>query len=219
MSRISAPLRRHLAAIRAMAVFTVILGLAYPLLVTGIAHLVFQDKANGSLLKDSAGRVVGSSLLCQQYVAKNGEALPQYFQARPSNATNPAASGDSIDPGCDYAYSGGSNLGTTSATLKNTIEGRIAAYAKAYNVDPAKVPEDAVTASGSGEDPGISVANADDQAASVAEARGVALSTVRALVKDNTVGRSLGFLGEEYVNVVTLNLALDKEYPVAAARS
>jgi potassium-transporting ATPase KdpC subunit len=216
MSRISAPLRRHLAAIRAMVVFTVILGIAYPLLVTAIAQLAFKDKANGSLLKDPAGRIVGSSLLCQQYVDKNGDALPQYFQARPSNATNSADPGD---PGCDYAFSGGSNLGTDSATLKNTIEGRIASYSKAYSVDPVKVPEDAVTASGSGEDPGISVENADDQTASVAKARGVALSTVQALVKENTTGRSLGFLGEEYVNVVTLNLALDKEHPVAAAKS
>jgi K+-transporting ATPase ATPase C chain len=211
-----AAIRRHIAAIRAMLVFTVILGIAYPLLITGIAQLAFKDKANGSLIKDGSGRVVASSLLCQQYVDKSGNALPQYFQARPSDATNSADSGD---PGCDYSYSAGSNLGTSSATLKNTIEGRIAAYAKAYNVDPAKVPEDAVTASASGMDPGISVANADDQAPAVAKARGLDLPTVRKLVKDNTTGRSLGFLGEEYVNVVTLNLALDKEHPVAAAKS
>ena len=216
MSRISAPLRRHLAAIRAMVVFTVILGIAYPLLVTGIAQLAFKGKANGSLIKDASGKVVGSTLLCQQYVDKSGNALPQYFQARPSNAVN---SSNSNDPGCDYAYSGGSNLGTSSATLKDTVAGRIASYAKAYNVDPAKVPEDAVTASASGLDPGISVQNADDQAASVARARGIAVSTVNQLVKDNTTGRALGFLGEEYVNVVTLNLALDKQHPVAAAKS
>lgn len=214
MSRISAPLRRHLAAIRAMAVFTVILGIAYPLLVTGIAQAAFKDKADGSLVKDASGKVVGSSLLCQQYVDKNGDALAQYFQARPS-----AASGSSTDPGCNYTLSGGSNRGTSDPTLKQTIEGRITSYAKAYNVDPANVPEDAVTASGSGMDPGISVENADDQTASVAKARGVAVSTVQKLVKDNTTGRSLGFLGEEYVNVVTLNLALDKAHPVAAAES
>ena len=216
MSRISAALRRHLAAIRAMVVFTVILGIAYPLLITGIAQLAFKDKANGSLIKDASGKIVASSLLCQQYVDKSGDALPQYFQTRPSDATNSA---NSSDPGCDYSYSAGSNLGTSSATLKDTIEGRIASYAKAYNIDPAKVPEDAVTASASGMDPGISVENADDQAASVAKARGVDLATVTKLVKDNTTGRSLGFLGEQYVNVVTLNLALDKEHPVAAATS
>jgi K+-transporting ATPase ATPase C chain len=216
MSRISAPLRRHLAAIRAMVVFTVILGIAYPLLVTGIAQLAFKDKANGSLLKDPSGKIVGSSLLCPLYVDKSGNALPQYFQTRPSAATNPS---NSNDPGCNYSYSGASNLGTDSATLKQTIEGRIDSYAKAYNIDPAKVPEDAVTASASGMDPGISVANADDQAASVAKARGVDLSTVQQLVKDNTHDRPLGFLGEKYVNVVTLNLALDKDHPVAAAKS
>jgi len=196
-----------------MLVFTVILGIAYPLLMTAIAQLAFKDKAEGSLIKNAQGQVVASSLLCQQYVDKSGNALPQYFQARPSDATNSSNSGD---PGCNYSYSAGSNLGPNSATLKNTIEGRIASYAKAYNVDPAKVPEDAVTASASGMDPGISVQNADDQAASVAKARGVDMSTVQKLVKDNTHGRPLGFLGEEYVNVVTLNQALDKAHPVAA---
>jgi K+-transporting ATPase ATPase C chain len=210
--KLGAAIRRHTAAIRAMLVFTVILGIAYPLLITGIAQLAFKDKANGSLIKNAQGQVVASSLLCQQYVDKSGTALPQYFQTRPSNATN---SSNSNDPGCDYSYSGGSNLGTDSATLKSTIEGRIAAYAKAYNVDPTKVPEDAVTASASGMDPGISVENADDQAASVAKARGVDLPTVQKLIKDNTHGRPLGFLGQEYVNAVTLNLALDKAHPVA----
>jgi K+-transporting ATPase ATPase C chain len=214
--KLGAAIRRHTAAIRAMLVFTVILGVLYPLLITGIAQLAFKDKANGSLLKDPTGKIVGSSLLCQQYVDKSGNALPQYFQTRPSNATNSA---NSNDPGCNYSYSGGSNLGTDSATLKQTIEGRIDAYAKAYNIDPAKVPEDAVTASGSGMDPGISVQNADDQAASVAKARGIDQVTVAKLVKDNTHTRPLGFLGEDYVNVVTLNLALDKAHPVAAAKS
>ena len=214
--KLGAAIRRHTAAVRAMLVFTVILGIAYPLLVTGIAQLAFKDKANGSLIKDASGKVVGSSMLCQQYVDKSGDALPQYFQTRPSAATD---SSNPNDPGCDYSYSAGSNLGTESATLKNTIEGRITAYAKAYNVDPAKVPEDAVTASASGMDPGISVENADDQAASVAKARGVSLSTVQKLVKDNTTGRALGFLGEPYVNVVMLNLALDKQHPVTTAQS
>jgi K+-transporting ATPase ATPase C chain len=214
--KLGAAIRRHTAAIRAMLVFTVILGIAYPLVVTGIAQLAFKNKANGSLIKDASGKVVASSLLCQQYVDKSGNALPQYFQARPSDATN---SSNSSDPGCNYAYSAGSNLGTNSATLKSTIEGRIAAYAKAYDVDPAKVPEDAVTASASGMDPGISVQNAEDQAPAVAKARGIPLASVRQLVDDNTTGRSLGFLGEKTVNVVTLNLALDKEHPVAAAQS
>lgn len=214
--KLGAAIRRHTTAVRAMLIFTVILGIAYPLLVTAIAQLAFRDKADGSLVKNAQGQVVASKLLCQQYVDKSGAALPQYFQARPSDATDSANPGD---PGCDYAYSAGSQLGTSSATLKDTIEGRIAAYAKAYDIDPAKVPEDAVTASASGMDPGISVQNADDQAASVAKARGVDEATVDKLIKDNTAGRSLGFLGQEYVNVVTLNLALDKRHPVAAARS
>jgi len=190
-----------------MLVFTVVLGIAYPLLITGIAQLALKDKANGSLVKDASGRVVGSSLLCQQYVDRDGNALPQYFQARPSNASD---SSNPKDPGCDYAWSGGSNRGTTDPTLKETIRARIDAYARAYNVDPAKVPEDAVTASGSGEDPGISVANADLQAPSVARARGLNVTTVQQLIKENTHGRALGFLGEQYVDVVTLDLDLDK---------
>ncbi|GAA1959762.1 potassium-transporting ATPase subunit KdpC [Catenulispora subtropica] len=211
--KLGAAIRRHTAAIRAMLVFTVILGIAYPLLMTGIAQLAFKDKANGSLIKDASGKVVGSSLLCQQYVDKNGDALAQYFQARPSAASD---SSNSSDPGCNYAFSGGSNRGTTDPQLKQTIQGRIDDYAKAYGVDPAKVPEDAVTASGSGMDPGISVANANDQAASVAKARGVDVSVVQKAIKDHTDGRSLGFLGEEYVNVVTLNRDLDKQHPVTA---
>ena len=208
---IRASIRRHLAAVRAMVVFTVILGIAYPLLVTAIGQGLFKDKANGSLIKDASGKVVASGNLCQQYVDKDGHALPQYFQTRPSAASD---SSDSKDPGCDYLYSGGTNRGTTDPTLKQTIQGRIDAYARTYGVDAAKVPQDAVTSSGSGMDPGISFANADDQAPSVAEARGLDLATVRKLIKDNTDGRSLGFLGQEYVNVVTLNLALDKAKPV-----
>jgi potassium-transporting ATPase KdpC subunit len=207
MKNAGAALRRHIAAIRAMLVFTMVLGIAYPLLITGIVQLALKDKANGSLVKDASGRVVGSSLLCQQYVDRDGNALPQYFQARPSNASD---SSNPKDPGCDYAWSGGSNRGTTDPTLKETIRARIDAYARAYNVDPAKVPEDAVTASGSGEDPGISVANADLQAPSVARARGLNLTTVQQLIKENTHGRALGFLGEQYVDVVTLDLDLDK---------
>ncbi|NUR31800.1 MAG: potassium-transporting ATPase subunit KdpC [Catenulispora sp.] len=209
---LQASIRRHLAAVRAMLVFTVILGIAYPLLVTAVGQGLFHDKANGSLLENTQGRVIASKVLCQQYVDAEGNALPQYFQARPSAASD---SGNPKDPGCNYAFSGGSNRGTTDPALKQTIAARVDAYAKAYGVDPAKVPQDAVTASGSGLDPGISVDNADIQAPSVAEARGLDLASVRELVQENTDGRSLGFLGQEYVNVVTLNLALDKAAPAA----
>jgi K+-transporting ATPase ATPase C chain len=213
MNRISAPLRRHLAALRAMVVFTVILGIAYPLLVTGIAQLTMKAKANGSLIKNAKGQVVGSSLLCQVYVDGKGNALPEYFQSRPSQASS---SNDPNIPGCDYQYSGGSNLGTSSSVLKGRISGLIDSYSKAYNVDPAKVPQDAVTSSGSGMDPGISVANADIQAPFVAKARNLDPKVVADLVKKNTTGRDLGFLGQEVVNTTTLNLDLDKAAPVAA---
>lgn len=209
MSRISASLRRHLAAVRAMLVFTVILGIGYPLLVTGIAQLTMRHQANGSLITNASGQVVASSLMCQQYVDKDGNALPQYFQARPSNASS-----GSTDPGCNYTLSGGSNLSPVSAKFKGIVEGRIDAYSKAYGVAPADVPQDAVTASGSGEDPDISPRNAADQAPVVAAARHLDVATVTELVKQNTTGRDLGFLGEKVVNVVTLNLALDKVAPV-----
>ena len=207
MSRIAASLRRHLVALRAMLVFTALLGILYPVVMTGIAQAVLPDKANGSLIKDAKGAVVGSSMLCQQYIDAEGHALPQYFQTRPSQA---GSSNDPTIPGCDYAYSGGSNLGTSSQVLKDRIAGLITAYAQAYNVDPAKVPQDAVTSSGSGMDPDISVANADIQAPFVAEARHVDLPVVLDLVRKNTVDRDLGFLGEQVVNAVMLNLALDK---------
>ena len=211
--KFGAATRRHTAAVRAMIVFTVICGIAYPLLMTGIAQLAFKDKADGSVIKDASGKVVGSSMLCQQYVDKNGDSLARYFQARPSAASD---SSDSSDPGCNYAFSGGTNRGTTDPQLKQTIQSRIDAYAKAYSVDAAKVPEDAVTSSASGMDPGISIDNANDQAPVVAKARGVDLATVQKLIKDNTHGRSLGFLGQDYVNVVTLNRELDKQHPVTA---
>lgn len=207
--RFAPAVRRHLAAIRAMLVFTVICGIAYPLLVTAIAQLTLKDKADGSLIRNASGQVVASSLMCQQYVDKNGDALPQYFQARPS-----AASGSATDPGCNYTLSGGSNLSPVSAKLKATVAGRIDAYAKAYGVAPAAVPQDAVTASGSGEDPDISPQNAADQTPAVAAARHLDPATVTTLVKQNTTGRDLGFLGEKVVNVVTLNQALDELAPV-----
>jgi K+-transporting ATPase ATPase C chain len=213
MNRISAPLRRHFAAIRAMLVFTVILGIAYPLIVTGIAQATMKGKANGSLIKDAKGQIVASSMLCQVWVDAKGDALPQYFQARPSQASS---SNDPTIPGCDYRYSGGSNLGTSSSVLKGRIAGLVDAYSKAYNVDPAKVPQDAVTSSGSGMDPGISVANADIQAPFVAKARNVDPKVVADLVKKNTTGRTLGFLGGEVVNTTTLNLDLDKTAPMPA---
>src|SRR5258708_9122845 len=175
MSRISARLRRHLASLRALLVFAVICGIAFPLVVTGIAQAVLNKQAMGTLIKDGGGKVGGTSLLCQQYVDAKGNALPQYFQTRPSAATDPSSSSD---PGCNYKWSGGSNLGTQSGVLKSTIEGRITSYEQAFSVTRAQVPQDAVTASGSGLDPDISPANAEIQAPFVAKSRGVDASIV-----------------------------------------
>jgi K+-transporting ATPase ATPase C chain len=201
-----AAVRNHLAALRMLLVFTVITGIAYPLLVTGVAQAAFSPQANGSLVHQS-GHVVGSSLLGQNYnlPKKNpndaNEAArpdPKFFQPRPSAG--------SYDP----TVSGASNLGPNDPGLVKTIQERKAAVAAFDGVNPKDVPADAVTASGSGLDPDISKAYANEQVNRVAKARGLDPAAVRKLVADNTHSRALGFLGEEYVNVVNLNLALAK---------
>lgn len=195
--------RSHLAALRMLLIFTVICGLAYPLLVTGVAQAAFPGKANGSQVKLD-GRTVGSSLIGQKFdlPLKKGQTTaspdPKWFQPRPS------AGGD------DPAASGASNLGPNDTGLVKTIEQRRAAVAKFDGVDPKDVPADAVTASGSGLDPDISKAYAAEQVDRVAKARGLTTGKVRDLVAENTHSRALGFLGEPYVDVVTLNLALAK---------
>ena len=216
--------RQLLPALRMLVVLTVILGLGYPLVVLGLSQLGFNAKANGSLVKQD-GQVVGSSLIGQTF---SGE---KYFQGRPSQAGITAsgstdADGQPGDPSdLSLSNSGGSNLGPTNPVLLDGTLGdptvdpekqapgitqRVAAY-RALNglADDVKVPVDAVTASASGVDPGISVANARLQAARVAKARGLDVSVVNQLIDQHTTGRSLGFLGEESVNVLELNLALD----------
>jgi K+-transporting ATPase ATPase C chain len=193
-------MRTHLAALRMLLVFTVITGIAYPLLVTGVAQAAFSDQANGSLVKQN-GKTVGSSLIGQNFnVIKNGKDTgkpdPQWFQPRPSAG------------GYDPTVSGASNLGPNNTDLIKTIKERKAAVAAFDGVSPDSVPADAVTASGSGLDPAISKAYAYEQVTRVAKARGLDTATVNKLVADNTHSRALGFLGEEYVNVVELNLAL-----------
>ena len=178
---------------------SVVLGIAYPLATYGIGQLTFRHQADGSLISRD-NQVVGSSLLGQSFTDSRGNPLPDYFQPRPSAAGN----------GYDATASAASNLGPSDPRLVAVIKERADTY-RAFNHLPADtaVPVDAVTASGSGLDPDISVANAGLQSPRVAAARHLPLETVSALVRDHTTGRALGFLGETVVNVVELNLALD----------
>lgn len=189
-------MRRQLTpAIRIFAVLTILLGLAYPLVATGIAQGLFPGNANGSLVKDSSGAVVGSRLIGQSFTGAT------YFHPRPS------AAGD----GYDASASGGSNLGPSNPELKTLVRDRVSAYRSDNDLSTSReVPVDAVTASGSGLDPLISIANARLQAPRVATARHLTLSKVLRLVDANTDKRSLGFLGGTGVNVLELNLALNR---------
>ncbi|WP_435748900.1 potassium-transporting ATPase subunit KdpC [Microbacterium sp. PMB16] len=195
MSSTRTAVRTTGVAVRAMLIFTLVLGVGYTLLVTGIGQLLLPNQANGSPLADDKG----SALIGQSFTDADGAALPQYFQSRPS------AAGD----GYDGAASSGSNLGPENADLIASIEERKTAIAEREGVSPDQVPADAVTASGSGLDPHISVAYALLQVPRVAEARGLSENDVRALVESRIQGRDLGFLGEEHINVAELNLALD----------
>jgi K+-transporting ATPase ATPase C chain len=175
--------------------FAVILCGVYPLVVFGAGKLFFPHQANGSLLVDKSGAIRGSALLAQNFTGA------QYFHPRPS------AAGAN---GFDATSSSGSNLGPTSTNLFSAIAQRILDYRAENNLATnAPVPADAVTASGSGLDPHISVANAEIQIPRVAKARDLAEDRVRELVKQNTSGRDLGLFGEPRVNVMTLNFALD----------
>ena len=194
------------AGLRAVLVLTVILGLAYPLAITGVAQALFPARANGSIVT-ADGRPVGSALLGQDFLAADGTPLRQYFQPRPS-----VAGADGYDP----RASGGSNLGPNSQQLAAQIERRRARVAAFDGVPPSAVPPDAVTASGSGLDPDISIAYASIQVDRVAAARGVSPAAVRALLSRATRPRALGFLGEPAVDVLALNLALDHAFPDGA---
>ncbi|MEV7780161.1 K(+)-transporting ATPase subunit C [Kitasatospora sp. NPDC088351] len=201
------PVRLHLTGLRVLLVFTVLCGLAYPLLVVGISQAALSHRANGSLVRER-GRVVGSGLLGQNFTlpgkdpaGPDGQARPdpRWFQPRPS-----AAGAAGYDP----TASGASNLGPNDAGLTRTVQERRAATAVFDGVDAALVPPDAVTAGGSGLDPDISPAYAQEQVDRVARARGLDRGTVRRLVEAHVRGRTLGFLGEPRVNVLALNLAL-----------
>ena len=205
-SRLPSGVRQHLAALRALLVLTVLLGILYPLVVLGIGQLAFPAQANGSSVT-AGGRVVGSSLLGQAFVDARGNPAPQWFQPRPSAAADPA---NKKDPGYNPLFSGGSNLGPSNPDLIKSIQARRQAVAAFDGVPAASVPPDAVTASGSGLDPDISPAYADEQVTRVARARGLDPGAVRALVAAHVQGRTLGILGEPRVNVVELNAALTR---------
>jgi potassium-transporting ATPase KdpC subunit len=198
-------LRQAGTALRALLVATVVLGLAYPLAVWGVARLPgLHDRAEGSVLTTPYG--AGSALIGVDPVPADPAADP-FFHTRPS-----ASAQDVLGPG-DPSVSGGSNKSGFSDDLRATVDQRRALIAAREDVDPALVPPDAVTASGSGVDPGISPAYAALQEARVARVTGLPVQRVQQLAADATEGRSFGFLGEPAVNVTRLNLA------VAAARA
>ena len=193
-------MKEFFSHIRGAVVSTFVLAVVccglYPLIVFGISQTFFRDKANGSLIVDTDGTVRGSKLLGQ------GFANAKYFHPRPSAAGN----------GYDAASSGGSNLGPTSQKLNDAIKERIAAYRVENGLsDSQSVPADAVTASGSGLDPHISLQNAELQLPRVAKARGVSEDKLLEVVRQHTDGRDFGILGESGVNVLQLNRALDQQ--------
>jgi K+-transporting ATPase ATPase C chain len=209
MNRLPSFVRQHLAGLRALLVFTVITGIIYPVVIWGIGQGAFHNQANGSLVSFH-GRVVGSGLLCQEFVNSKDQPLPQYFQPRPSYAI---LSGAKNDFGCDPRESAASNLGPNNPVLIKAIKQRQQQIAAFDHVKISQIPADAVTASGSGLDPDISPQNAAIQVDRVAAARHISPSAVQALVQKYTGGRDLGFLGEPVVNVLKLNIALDEKYP------
>ena len=186
------------ASIVMMALFTLVFGLAYPLAMTGAARrrlALFLAQAGGSLVRDPAGHVIGSSLIAQ------GFAKPEYLHPRPS------AAGSGYDP----TSSAGSNLGPMDPALAKRIAGDAAAIRK--DIPGADIPADALTTSGSGLDPDVSPQNAQMQAARIAAARHLSVSSVQAIVDAETGLPFLGFIGQPHVNVLAVNRALDARYP------
>jgi potassium-transporting ATPase KdpC subunit len=207
MNRLPVIVRQHIAAFRALLVFTVLCGLIYPFVMVGVSQVVFHKQANGSMVSYN-GKTVGSALLCQEFTDAKGNPLPQYFQPRPSYAIpSPAPKGDY---GCDPTYSAASNLGPNNPTLIQAIAQRQKQIAAFDHVAVSQIPADAVTGSGSGLDPDISPQNAAIQVDRVAAARHLPVSVVKNLVAKYTSGRILGFLGEPAVDVLNLNIALDQ---------
>ena len=185
-------------AFRITLFFTVLTGLIYPGVVTGLCQLLFPSKANGSLVEVN-GQAVGSSLIGQNFTR------PEYFQPRPSSAGN---------DGYDASASTGSNYGPTNQKLIDRVKASVDKFRKENPHYRGPLPADLVTASGSGLDPHISPASAEAQAARIARVRGISLQKVQQLIAEHTEGRTLGFLGEPRVNVLNLNMALDRTAPI-----
>ncbi len=190
--------KQILPAFRATLLITVVTGLLYPAVVTGISQVLFRDQANGSLVTKD-GKVVGSSLIGQNF------AKPEYFHPRPS-----AAGSD----GYDATASSGSNLGPTSQKLIDRVKGDIDKFRKENPDYNGPIPADLLTQSASGLDPEVSPASAQAQVPRVAKARGMDAGVLAQLVDSHVEGRTFGFLGEPRVNVLMLNLALDQQFPV-----
>jgi K+-transporting ATPase ATPase C chain len=190
-------MKQLIIAIKATLVLTILTGVAYPLLVTGLAKVLFPRQAEGSLIRAN-GKVLGSELIGQRFTK------PEYFHPRPSAAGN---------DGYDGLSSGGSNLGPTSQKLVDRIKDDSKKFRAENPTFTGPIPADLLTASGSGLDPDISPDSAEAQVGRVAAARGIGVETVRQIVAANTEGRQFGILGEPRVNVLRLNLALDQAAP------
>lgn len=215
---VSSALRVFGAGLRALLVLTLVCGVIYPLAVTGVAQTLFNDTANGSEIEDRDGEVVGSSLIGQRYdlpkqdpddAEEAARPDPKWFQPRPSNGLG----SNSVNTRYSLILSGATNrAGDNEELIAWVTEAKEAVVADnstaSYTVEPADVPADAVTSSGSGLDPDISPAYAELQVHRVAERNGLGVEEVEELVADHTTGRLLGFMGEPRVNVLELNTAL-----------
>lgn len=184
-------------ALKMTVLLTLLTGLIYPAAITGLCQVLFNNQANGSLISQN-GQIIGSSLLAQNFTR------PEYFHPRPSSAGT-----DGYDP----TASSGSNFGPTNQKLYDRAKASADQFRKDNPDYTGPIPADALTASGSGLDPHITVANADAQAARVAKARNVDASKINSLIASATEGRDLGFLGEPRINVLKLNLELDRQVP------
>lgn len=188
--------KQLLPALKMTVLLTVLTGLIYPAAITGLCQILFREKANGSLIEQN-GHLIGSTLIAQEFTR------PEYFHPRPSAAGN----------GYDPTASSGSNLGPTSQKLMDRMKASAAQF-RSENPDfSGPIPADAITASGSGLDPHVSVGNAFAQSARVAKARGADAAKINNLIDSATENRDLGFLGEPRVNVLALNLQLDRHFP------